>query len=87
MTPTLSPTDPEHVTLIETIVDRCRERGIVAGIHCDSVETVRRWHARGYGMFTVGSDAALMRGAATAAVAGAFEGSREIVVPATGQYA
>jgi 4-hydroxy-2-oxoheptanedioate aldolase len=38
-------------------------------------------------MFTVGSDAALMRGAATAAVAGAFEGSREIVVPATGQYA
>ena len=87
MTPTLSPTDPEHVKLIETIVDRCRERGIVAGIHCDSVETVRRWHARGYGMFTVGSDAALMRGAATAAVAGAFEGSREIVVPATGQYA
>ena len=87
MTPTLAPTDPEHVKLIETIVDRCRERGVVAGIHCDSVETVRRWHARGYGMFTVGSDAALMRGAATAAVAGAFEGSREIVVPATGQYA
>jgi 4-hydroxy-2-oxoheptanedioate aldolase len=87
MTPTLSPTDPEHVKLIETIVDRCREHGVVAGIHCDSVETVRRWHARGYGMFTVGSDAALMRGAATAVVAGAFEGSREIVVPATGQYA
>ena len=87
MTPTLAPTDPEHVKLIETIVDRCRERGVVAGIHCDSVETVRRWHARGYGMFTVGSDAALMRGAATAAVAGAFEGSREVVVPATGQYA
>lgn len=87
MTPTLAPTDPEHVTLIETIVDRCRAHGVVAGIHCDSVETVRRWHARGYGMFTVGSDAALMRGAATAVVAGAFEGSREVVVPATGQYA
>jgi 4-hydroxy-2-oxoheptanedioate aldolase len=87
MTPTLAPTDPEHVKLIETIVDRCREHGVVAGIHCDSVETVRRWHARGYGMFTVGSDAALMRGAATAVVAGAFEGSREVVVPATGQYA
>jgi len=28
-----------------------------------------------------------MRGAATAAVASAFEGGREIVVPATGQYA
>jgi 4-hydroxy-2-oxoheptanedioate aldolase len=87
MTPTLAPTDPDHVRLIETIVDRCREHRIVAGIHCDSVETVRRWHARGYGMFTVGSDAALMRGAATAAVAGAFEGSREVVVPAPGQYA
>jgi 4-hydroxy-2-oxoheptanedioate aldolase len=87
MTPTLAPTDLDHVRLIETIVDRCRAHGIVAGIHCDSVETVRRWHARGYGMFTVGSDAALMRGAATAAVAGAFEGSREVVVPATGQYA
>jgi 4-hydroxy-2-oxoheptanedioate aldolase len=87
MTPTLAPTDPEHVKLIETIVDRCRAHGVVAGIHCDSVETVRRWHARGYGMFTVGSDAALMRGAATAVVAGAFEGSREVVVPATGQYA
>jgi len=87
MTPTLNATDPEHVRLIETIVDRCRQHGIVAGIHCDSVETVHRWHARGYGMFTVGSDAALMRGAATAVVANAFEGSRKIVVPATGQYA
>jgi 4-hydroxy-2-oxoheptanedioate aldolase len=86
MTPTLNATDPEHVRLIETIVDHCRRHGIVAGIHCDSVETVRRWHARGYGMFTVGSDAALMRQGATAVVANAFEGSRE-VVPATGQYA
>jgi 4-hydroxy-2-oxoheptanedioate aldolase len=38
-------------------------------------------------MFTVGSDAALMRQAASAVVANAFEGSREVVVPATGQYA
>jgi 4-hydroxy-2-oxoheptanedioate aldolase len=87
MTPTLNATDPEHVRLIETIVDRCRQHGIVAGIHCDSVETVHRWHARGYSMFTVGSDAALMRQAATAVVANAFEGSREVVVPAPGQYA
>jgi 4-hydroxy-2-oxoheptanedioate aldolase len=87
MTPTLNASDPEHVRLIETIVDRCRHHGIVAGIHCDSVETVHRWHARGYGMFTVGSDAALLRGAATAVVANAFEGSREVVVEAAGQYA
>ena len=87
MTPTLAVRDPEHARLIETVVDGCRRHGIVAGIHCDSIETVRRWHARGYGMFTVGSDAALMRQADAAVVANAFEGSREVVVPATGQYA
>lgn len=87
MTPTLNVENPEHEKLIDRIVDACRQHGVVAGIHCDSVETVRRWHARGYGMFTVGSDAALMRSAATAAVAQAFEGGREIKVPETGQYA
>jgi 4-hydroxy-2-oxoheptanedioate aldolase len=87
MTPTLDATDPEHEALIEAVVEGCRRAGVVAGIHCDSVETVRRWHARGYGMFTVGSDAALMRQAATRVVAQAFEGGREVVLPATGQYA
>ncbi|OZM81319.1 HpcH/HpaI aldolase/citrate lyase family protein [Pseudonocardia sp. MH-G8] len=87
MTPTLNVTDPEHEALIETVIEGCRRAGIVAGIHCDSVETVRRWHARGYGMFTVGSDAALMRQAATTVVAQAFEGSRDVVLPSTGQYA
>jgi 4-hydroxy-2-oxoheptanedioate aldolase len=87
MTPTLDVTDPEHERLIDGVVEACRKRGIVAGIHCDSVASVRRWHARGYGMFTVGSDAGLMRSAATAVVSQAFEGSREVVVPTTGQYA
>jgi 4-hydroxy-2-oxoheptanedioate aldolase len=87
MTPTLAVRDLEHERLIETVVDGCRRHGIVAGIHCDSVETVRRWHARGYAMFTVGSDAALMRQAATSVVANAFEGSREVVMPTSGQYA
>jgi 4-hydroxy-2-oxoheptanedioate aldolase len=87
MTPTLAVRDLEHERLIEIVVDGCRRHGIVAGIHCDSVETVRRWHARGYAMFTVGSDAALMRQAATSVVANAFEGSREVVVPTSGQYA
>ncbi|HYH33498.1 MAG TPA: aldolase/citrate lyase family protein [Pseudonocardia sp.] len=86
-TPTLNVEDPDHEKLIERILEGCRRHGVVAGIHCDSVETVRRWHAKGYGMFTVGSDAALMRSAATAVVSQAFEGSREIKVPQTGQYA
>ncbi|GAA0898071.1 HpcH/HpaI aldolase family protein [Pseudonocardia zijingensis] len=87
MTPTLNATDPEHEKLIETIIEACRRHGKVAGIHCDSAATVRRWHARGYGMFTVGSDAALMRSAATKAIADAFEGGREVRVPEAGQYA
>jgi 4-hydroxy-2-oxoheptanedioate aldolase len=87
MTPTLRPTEAEHERLIETIIAACHRHKIVAGIHCDSVESVRRWHAKGYGMFTVGSDAALMRQAAMAAVSQAFEGSREVVLPPTGQYA
>jgi 4-hydroxy-2-oxoheptanedioate aldolase len=87
MTPTLNATDPEHEKLIDTIIEACRRHGKVAGIHCDSAETVRRWHARGYGMFTVGSDAALMRSAATAVIAQSFEGGREVRLPQTGQYA
>ena len=87
MTPTLNVSDPEHEKLIDTIIEACRKHGKVAGIHCDSAETVRRWHARGYGMFTVGSDAALMRSAATAVIAQAFEGGREVRVSQTGQYA
>ncbi|HTF53887.1 MAG TPA: aldolase/citrate lyase family protein [Pseudonocardia sp.] len=87
MTPTLNVQNPEHERLIEIVIEGCRRRGIVAGIHCDSVQTVHRWHALGYGMFTVGSDAALMRQAATAVVAQAFEGSRQVVLPKSGQYA
>lgn len=86
MTPTLKVEDPEHERLIETVVEGCRRHGVVAGIHCDSVATVRRWHAKGYAMFTVGSDAALMRQAATQVVATAFEDGRR-VVPKAGQYA
>jgi 4-hydroxy-2-oxoheptanedioate aldolase len=86
MTPTLKVEDPEHERLIETVVEGCRRHGVRAGIHCDSVATVRRWHAKGYGMFTVGSDAALMRQAASQVVATAFEGGRR-VVPKAGQYA
>jgi 4-hydroxy-2-oxoheptanedioate aldolase len=87
MTPTLNPTEPEHERLIDRIVAGCHRHGVRAGIHCDSVQTMRRWHARGYGMFTVGTDAALIRQAASALVADAFEGSRQVVLPPTGQYA
>jgi 4-hydroxy-2-oxoheptanedioate aldolase len=87
--PTLNPTEPEHERLIETIVEGCHRHGVVAGIHCDGVETARRWHARGYGMFTVATDAALIRQGAMAACSRAFEDGKDVVLPrtATGQYA
>lgn len=86
MSPTLAASDPEHERLILSVVEACRRNGVVAGIHCDSVPTMRRWHAKGYAMFTVGSDAALMRQAASQVVATAFEGGRR-AVPKAGQYA
>lgn len=89
MSPTMAVSEPEHEALILTVADACRRHGIVAGIHCDSIETVRRWHAHGYGMFTVSSDAALMRRAAMAVSSQAFEGGKDVVLPktGTGQYA
>lgn len=78
MTPTLNVTEPEHEQLIETVVDGCQRHGVRAGIHCDRVETVRRWRARGFGMFTVGSDAVLLRHAASAVVASAFGSETEV---------
>jgi 4-hydroxy-2-oxoheptanedioate aldolase len=87
MTPTLAVSDPEHEKLIDTIIQACRRHGKVAGIHCDGAETVRRWHARGYAMFTAGSDAALMRSAAMAVISQAFDGGRQVRAAQPGQYA
>lgn len=64
--------DSEHTRMIEHIADRCQHHGIVAGIHCDRIETVHRWRDVGYRMFTVASDAVFMRQGATAVAQGAF---------------
>jgi 4-hydroxy-2-oxoheptanedioate aldolase len=68
MTPTLNVTDPAHHQLIEAVLEGCRRHQVVPGIHCDRLETVHRWWDLGFEMCTLASDAALMRGAATAAI-------------------
>lgn len=88
MTPTLNAADPEHTKLIEHIADRCRHHGVVAGIHCDRVETVHRWQEIGYRMFTVGSDAAFMRQGASAVAREAFgQRTEPAAAPKTSNYA
>lgn len=66
--PTLNVSDPEHEALIVSILDGCKRHQVVAGIHCDSYPTIRRWREIGFQMFTIASDAALMRQSAAAAV-------------------
>lgn len=87
MSPTLNVTDPRHEELILRIVEACQRHDVVAGIHCDTIDTVRRWRGHGYKMFTVASDAAFIRLTATNIVASVFaeEGTGSLV-EAGGQY-
>lgn len=88
MTPTLDVTDPRHEEMIVRIGRACQEHGVVAGIHCDTIQTVRRWRSHGYRMFTVGSDANFIRKAATNIAANAFEDRQEPTPEISGgQYA
>ncbi|MQA84070.1 MAG: 2,4-dihydroxyhept-2-ene-1,7-dioic acid aldolase [Streptosporangiales bacterium] len=84
MTPTLNVTEPEHERLIKAILDGCKKHGVVAGIHCDRYETVRRWRDLGFQMFAMASDAALMRGAATAAIQEFRQGRPQRTAPQGG---
>lgn len=61
MAPTGDPSEARHVEAVEAIVDGCRRQNIVAGIHCGSVETARRWLARGFSMVNVNNDAIFVR--------------------------
>ncbi|HZV51262.1 MAG TPA: aldolase/citrate lyase family protein [Candidatus Dormibacteraeota bacterium] len=60
--------DPEHARSVEAVAAACRRHGVVAGIHCGSVEEARHWRERGFQMLNVGSDAVLLRGAARSVV-------------------
>jgi 4-hydroxy-2-oxoheptanedioate aldolase len=66
--PTMTP-GGRYRELVLEIAQRSRERGVVAGIFCGSVEVALGWLDVGFDMLAVASDAIFMRQAATAAVA------------------
>jgi 4-hydroxy-2-oxoheptanedioate aldolase len=77
--------DEEHAALIGAILAGCRRHGVVAGIHCGSVETAQRWREAGFRMLNVNSDAVFMREQA-AAVVGELRGERS-AGPRSSSYA
>ena len=89
ITPTLNVTDATHEKMIVQIAEACERHGVVAGIHCDTIQTVRRWRRHGYRMFTISSDAAFIRVAATNITANVFSDDQEAPVEAVtaGAYA
>ena len=87
--PTLNVTDAKHEEMILRISAACQRHGVVPGIHCDSVQTVRRGRDHGYKMFTVTSDAAFIRSSAGDIIADFFTDDPTNVVgtSTTGAYA
>jgi 4-hydroxy-2-oxoheptanedioate aldolase len=65
--PTMTPTG-EHRDLVLRVAKVARERAVVAGIFCGSVDVARGWLDEGFDMLAVASDAIFMRQAAASAV-------------------
>lgn len=85
--PSANVDDPEHERLIGEVLAACERHGVVAGIHCGSVETARRWRERGFRMLNVKSDAVLMREGAVAVVEAVSGEAGPAARPATSSYA
>ncbi|MDQ6691287.1 MAG: aldolase/citrate lyase family protein [Candidatus Dormibacteraeota bacterium] len=58
----------EHHRAMETIVRKCTERGVVAGIMCGTPETAEHWRQAGFRMLAIESDARMLARAAQADV-------------------
>jgi 4-hydroxy-2-oxoheptanedioate aldolase len=86
MSPSADAFGEEHARIVERVLAACQRHGVVAGIHCGSVETALRWRDRGFRMFNVTSDAVFMRSAA-AQVVRALAGSPAPARPASSSYA
>ncbi len=59
-TPTFDDLDPPAAEAVEFVIAKCRERGIVAGIHNGSPESALKRIGMGFQFVTIGSDARLM---------------------------
>jgi 4-hydroxy-2-oxoheptanedioate aldolase len=64
MKPDATASNPEHRRLIEAILDACKRRGLIAGIHCAGPETAIRWREVGFRMLNVDNDSLFLRAGA-----------------------
>ena len=87
LAPSATAEDPEHVRLIERILDACDLRDVVPGIHCGSAETALRWRERGFRMLNVSSDAVFLRQGAAGVVRALAAEAQPAGRPAPSSYA
>ena len=83
--PSATVEEREHAALVERILAASGRRGVVAGIHCGSVEIARHWRDAGFRMLNVNSDAVLLRQGAAAVLQGL--GEARTAAPGTSSYA
>lgn len=68
--------EPKYVSVLDRIATACERNGLVAGIHCNSVEYAQFISGRGYKFTTLRSDGAILATAASQMVK-AMRGSAE----------
>jgi 4-hydroxy-2-oxoheptanedioate aldolase len=56
--------EPKYVTVLDRIAAACKKNGVIAGIHCNSVEYAQFIAGRGYLFTTLRSDGAILATAA-----------------------
>ena len=66
--PTLDPSDPEVVSLIELIAKKTRAKGLIAGVHTDGPKTAAKRFAEGFQMCTLLNDVRLLAASAASMV-------------------
>jgi 4-hydroxy-2-oxoheptanedioate aldolase len=69
------PTVPDVVAALNRIGAACKKHGVIAGIHCGSVDYGLKMVAKGYQLITIASDGNLLAAAASAAVQGMRTGA------------
>jgi 4-hydroxy-2-oxoheptanedioate aldolase len=67
-TPTLDPGDAGVLAAMQTILEKTRAKGLIAGVHTDSAKTALKRFAEGFQLCTILNDARLLAAAAQAAV-------------------
>ena len=81
----VDPRHPELVAVIDRILDGCKRRGLIAGIHVGSTDYAREMVDKGFQFVTILSDGRLLAGAAKQAV-DTLKGGRPTVARPAGPY-